>query len=110
MTPPRNRPANQLFYGDNLVVLRREIADESVDLIYLDPPFNSNATYNILFRSPTGGHADAQIAAFEDSWHWNAVAEEAFDDVRRSGHARTFDLLNAMRGFLGDNDMMPIWR
>ncbi|MBM6576742.1 restriction endonuclease [Microvirga sp. SRT01] len=106
MTPPRNRPANQLFYGDNLVVLRREIADESVDLIYLDPPFNSNATYNILFRSPTGGHADAQIAAFEDSWHWNAVAEEAFDDVRRSGHARTFDLLHAMRGFLGDNDMM----
>ncbi len=106
MTPPGNRLANQLFYGDNLVVLRRDIADESVDLIYLDPPFNSNATYNVLFKSPTGGHADAQIAAFEDSWHWNAAAEEAFDDVRRSGHARTFDLLNAMRGFLGDNDMM----
>ena len=102
----RNRPGNHLYYGDNLTVLRREIADESVDLIYLDPPFNSNANYGILFREPDGGASNAQIEAFEDTWHWNDRAEDAFDQVRRSGHLRAFDLLNAMRSFLGDNDMM----
>lgn len=101
-----NHPGNQLFYGDNLAVLRAHVADASVDLIYLDPPFNSNATYNILFKSPTRASADAQIAAFEDSWHWNDTAESAFDEVARSGNTRAFDLLNAMRAFLGDNDMM----
>lgn len=105
MTRP-NRPANHLYYGDNLDVLRREIADESVDLIYLDPPFNSNANYNILFKSPAGTGADAQIEAFQDSWHWNDSAEAAFDSVARSGHTGAFDLLNAMRGFLGENDVM----
>lgn len=102
----RNRPGNHLYYGDNLDVLRREVGDGSVDLIYLDPPFNSNANYNILFRSPTGASADAQIEAFEDTWHWNDKAEDAFDQVARSGHTRAFDLLNAMRRFLGENDMM----
>lgn len=102
----QNRPSNQLFYGDNLAVLRKEIPDESIDLVYLDPPFNSNANYNILFKSPTGGSADAQIEAFEDTWHWNDNAEDAFDSVARSGNTRAFDLLNAMRGFLGANDMM----
>ncbi len=101
-----NRPANHLYYGDNLDVLRRDIPPGSVDLIYLDPPFNSNATYNILFRSPAGTGADAQIEAFADTWHWNDRAEDAFDQVARSGHTKAFDLLNAMRGFLGDNDMM----
>jgi 16S rRNA G966 N2-methylase RsmD len=67
----RNRPSNQLFYGDNLAVLRKEISDASIDLVYLDPPFNSNANYNILFKSPAGMSSDAQIEAFEDSWHWN---------------------------------------
>lgn len=104
--PTANRPANHLYYGDNLDVLRREIGDGTVDLVYLDPPFNSNANYNILFRSPTGDNADAQIEAFEDTWHWNDRAEDAFDQVARSGHTKAFDLLNAMRGFLGDNDMM----
>ena len=102
----RNRPGNQLFYGDNLDVLRREIADGSVDLVYLDPPFNSNATYNVLFRSPTGQSPDASIEAFEDTWHWNDSAEAAFDDVRRSGHTDAFELLDAIRRFLGENDMM----
>lgn len=63
---------NRLYYGDNLDVLREHIPDESVDLIYLDPPFNSQATYNVLFRSPTGEQSKAQIEAFEDTWHWNA--------------------------------------
>jgi len=102
----RNRPENHLFYGDNLAVLRKEIADESVDLIYLDPPFNSNANYGILFKEPDGKSSNAQIEAFEDTWHWNDTAEDAFDQVQRSGSTKAFDLLNAMRGFLGDNDMM----
>ena len=97
---------NKLFYGDNLDVLREHIASDSVDLIYLDPPFNSNANYNILFKSKTGDGSDAQIEAFEDTWHWNDKAEDAFDQVARSGNTKAFDLLNAMRGFLGDNDMM----
>ncbi|MGN6376812.1 MAG: DNA methyltransferase [Sphingomonas sp.] len=102
----RNRPDNHLYYGDNLDVLRREIGDASIDLVYLDPPFNSNANYNILFKSPTGDGADAQIEAFEDTWHWNDHAEDAFDQVARSGHTRAFELLRAMRAFLGENDMM----
>jgi len=97
---------NRLFYGDNLHVLREHVPDDSVDLIYLDPPFNSNANYNILFRSPTGEQSNAQIEAFEDSWHWNDASEDAFDQVARSGNTRAFDLLNAMRAFLGHNDMM----
>ncbi|TZG26463.1 site-specific DNA-methyltransferase [Sphingomonas montanisoli] len=101
-----NRALSQLYYGDNLDVLREHVADESVDLIYLDPPFNSNANYNVLFRSPTGGQSDAQIEAFEDTWHWNDKAEDAFDRVAHSGNTKAFDLLNAMRAFLGENDMM----
>jgi DNA modification methylase len=102
---------NRLHYGDNLDVLRAHVRDESVDLIYLDPPFNSNASYNILFAPPkalrTAADAEhAQIRAFEDTWHWNDSAEEAFALVERSGNTRAFDLLNAMRGFLGENDMM----
>ena len=97
---------NKLFYGDNLDVLREHVASESVDLVYLDPPFNSNANYNILFKSKTGDGSDAQIEAFEDTWHWNNKAEDAFDQVARSGNTKAFDLLNAMRGFLGENDMM----
>jgi len=97
---------NQLFYGDNLDVLRESIASESGDLIYLDPPFNSNANYNILFKSKAGDGSDAQIEAFEDTWHWNDKAEDAFDQVIRSGNTNAAELLRAMRGFLGENDMM----
>jgi adenine specific DNA methylase Mod len=59
---------NKLFYGDNLTVLRESIPDESVDLIYLDPPFNSNASYNVLFKAPSGEQSAAQIEAFDDTW------------------------------------------
>lgn len=77
---------NHLYYGDNLKVLRESIRDESVDLVYLDPPFNSNAGYNILFKAPDGNQSSAQIEAFDDTWHWNDSAEEAFGDVMRGGN------------------------
>ncbi len=69
---------NHLYYGDNLGILRDRIADESVDLIYLDPPFNSNATYNVLFKSHDGTAAAAQIQAFDDTWHWSQQTETLF--------------------------------
>jgi adenine specific DNA methylase Mod len=97
---------NALYYGDNLDVLRESIASESVDLIYLDPPFNSNANYNVLFKSPGGVGSQAQIEAFEDTWHWSQEAESAFDQVMRSGNTNAADLLRAMRSFLRENDMM----
>jgi site-specific DNA-methyltransferase (adenine-specific) len=62
---------NRLFWGDNLAILREYLPDASVDLIYLDPPFNSNRNYNVLFRDESGTEADAQITAFEDTWHWD---------------------------------------
>jgi site-specific DNA-methyltransferase (adenine-specific) len=97
---------NALYYGDNLAVLRESIANESVDLIYLDPPFNSNASYNVLFKAPSGEGSQAQIEAFEDTWHWNEHAELAFDEVMHSGNTEAANMLNAMRSFLGGNDMM----
>ncbi len=97
---------NQLYYGDNLHVLRASVATESVDLVYLDPPFNSQANYNVLFKAPTGQQLQAQIEAFEDTWHWNDHAESAFDDVMRSGNGNVAELLRAMRSFLKENDMM----
>jgi hypothetical protein len=72
---------NQLFYGDNLQVLRDYIADESVDLIYLDPPFNSNANYNVLFAEHDGTRAAAQIETFEDTWRWDEVAARAYQET-----------------------------
>ena len=97
---------NHLYYGDNLKVLRDSIKDQSVDLIYLDPPFNSNASYNVLFKGPAGADSAAQIEAFGDTWHWNDSAEEAFCDVMRGGNAAASTMLRAIRQFLGDNDMM----
>jgi site-specific DNA-methyltransferase (adenine-specific) len=97
---------NTLYYGDNLSVLRNNIPPESVDLIYLDPPFNSQANYNVLFRSPAGARSQAQIEAFLDTWHWNDAAEQAFDEVMHSGNSDAAEMLRAMRSFLKENDMM----
>ena len=97
---------NALYYGDNLAVLRDSIASESVDLIYLDPPFNSNASYNVLFKSPDGTRSASQIEAFEDTWHWNESAELAFDEVMTGRHSDASIMLRAMRSALGENDMM----
>ena len=95
-----------LYYGDNLEILRNEVADESVDLIYLDPPFNSNASYNVLFKAPDGHESHAQMEAFEDTWHWTDAAEKAFDEVMQSGNTDAAEMLRAMRSFLKENDMM----
>ena len=98
-------PKNQLFYGDNLDVLGRHIADESVDLVYLDPPFNSNANYNVLFAERDGTQAAAQIKAFEDTWRWDEGAARAYEDVVEAG-GRVSQAMQAFRTFLGENDML----
>jgi DNA modification methylase len=72
-----------LYYGDNLDVLRRYVPDESVDLVYLDPPFNSNANYNVLFAEKSGTRAAAQIKAFEDTWQWDESAAEGDQPAAR---------------------------
>lgn len=97
---------NKLYYGDNLAVLRESVATESIDLVYLDPPFNSQATYNLLFKAPSGDRSQAQIEAFEDTWHWGQQAEDAYDQVMHSRSTDAADMLRAMRSFLGENDMM----
>lgn len=97
---------NKLYFGDNLDILREYISDESVDLIYLDPPFNSKATYNVLFEEKNGTKSAAQIKAFDDTWHWGLESEQAYRDVVTGGPRKLADLLQAMRQFLGTNDMM----
>lgn len=97
---------NLLCFGDNLNILRKHISTESVDLIYLDPPFNSNATYNVLFKEKSGEKSTAQITAFDDTWHWGLEAENAYHEVVTSGPSQLAELLQSLRTFLGQNDMM----
>ena len=97
---------NKLYFGDNLDILREHIKDESVDLIYLDPPFNSNANYNVLFKTPKGHESASQIEAFEDTWHWNEQAEREFGELVRCGNSDVSEMIQALRRFLGENDMM----
>lgn len=97
---------NKLYFGDNLDILREHIGTESVDLIYLDPPFNSNANYNVLFKTPKGHESAAQIEAFEDTWHWNEQAEREFGELVRCGNTDVSEMIQALRKFLGENDMM----
>lgn len=96
---------NALHYGDNLDVLRG-FAPESVDLVYLDPPFNSNASYNVLFKSPQGQQSQAQIEAFEDTWHWGDQAEGEYRDLLHQQNTDVAKMIVALREFLGENDMM----
>jgi DNA modification methylase len=96
---------NQLYYGDNLDVLRRYIRDESVDLVYLDPPFNSRQDYNVLFAEKDGAESSSQIHAFEDTWEWNIDAERAYEEIVEQG-GRVADAMRAFRTFLGGSDMM----
>jgi DNA modification methylase len=97
---------NTLYFGDNLNILRTQIPDESVDLIYLDPPFNSNATYNVLFGEHSGEQSAAQITAFDDTWHWGQESEQTYWDVVTRGPAKVAKLLSALRECMGNTDMM----
>ena len=76
---------NQLYYGDNLDVLRRYVKDETVDLVYLDPPFNSRQDYNVLFAEKDGSQSSSQIHAFEDTWEWNIDAERSYEHIVEQG-------------------------
>lgn len=98
---------NQLWYGDNLGILREHVPTHSVDLVYLDPPFNSNRSYNVLFKSKTGDDAMAQIEAFDDTWTWSHESEEAYRElVSGAAPIRVADALQAMRNLVGDNDVL----
>jgi adenine specific DNA methylase Mod len=95
---------NLLYYGDNLEVLRRHVRDESVDLVYLDPPFNSNANYNVLFAEH-GTRAAAQIQAFEDTWEWNEESAATYQEtVERGGEVA--NALMSFRTLIGTSDML----
>lgn len=100
---------NTLYYGDNLQVMREHLPDASVDLVYLDPPFNSRASYNVLFREKSGEDSPAQIRAFNDTWHWTMEAERTFEQeimLNPATPTAVKDMLAAFRQFLGRNDMM----
>lgn len=96
---------NLLYYGDNLDVLRRHVKDESVDLVYLDPPFNSNQDYNVLFAEQNGSRSAAQIEAFEDTWRWDQGAAAAYQEVVEAGGSVS-QAMQAFRTFLSESDMM----
>src|SRR6186997_1369494 len=96
---------NTLYYGDNLDVLRRHVKDETVDLVYLDPPFNSDATYNVLFSEQDGTRAAAQIKAFEDTWRWDEAAAQSYQETVEQG-GLVADAMRAFRTFLKDSNIL----
>ena len=100
-----SEPKNKLYYGDNLDVLRRYVPDESVDLVYLDPPFNSRQDYNVLFAEKDSSKSSSQIRAFKDTWEWNIDAERAYKETVEQG-GRVAQSLIAFRTFLGCTDML----
>jgi adenine specific DNA methylase Mod len=100
---------NVLYYGDNLEILRKYIPDNSIDLVYLDPPFNSNATYNVLYKEKTGKSSQAQMTAFEDTWHWGIEAEKTLNEIAQSfiTPSETKELMSVLSKFVGkQTDMM----
>lgn len=100
------KAGNVLYYGDNLQILREYILDESVDLVYLDPPFNSKRTYNVLFKDESGKDSEAQIAAFDDTWHWDEGAESAYHELVTQGAGAVSRMIGALRELVGTNQMM----
>jgi len=99
---------NVLYYGDNLEILRKYIPDESIDLIYLDPPFNSQASYNILYKELTGQPSQAQITAFEDTWQWGIESEVALQEIASSAITpqATKELMSVLPNFVGKKTPM----
>lgn len=98
--------SNVLYYGDNLGILKKHIPDACVDLIYLDPPFNSSRSYNVLFRDESGRDSDAQIVAFEDTWHWGHKTEELYHDLITDAPAKVSATISALMTIVGRNQMM----
>jgi site-specific DNA-methyltransferase (adenine-specific) len=105
MAPITNHDKNKLYYGDNLQVLRDYIPDQSVDLIYLDPPFNSRQDYNVLFAEKDGSRSASQITAFKDTWEWNEEAARSYEEVIEQG-GRVADAMRAFRTLVGGSDML----
>ncbi len=104
--PPHPNPApNQLYYGDNLAVLRDYVPAASVDLIYLDPPFNSRQDYNVLFAEKDGTRSSSQITAFKDTWEWNEESSLAYEQVVEAG-GRVAEAMRAFHTLLGGTDML----
>jgi len=101
-------PENTLYYGDNLDILRNReyFPDACVDLIYLDPPFNSNRSYNVLFKDESGSQSDAQIQAFDDTWHWGETAEQTLNHLILNAPARVSAAMSAMLTLIGRNQML----
>ncbi len=95
-----------LYFGDNLEILREHIKDESINLVYLDPPFNSKRAYNLLFKTPKGHDSDAQITAFDDSWHWGEQAEKEFSELLHQSNTNVSEMIQSLRRYLKENDMM----
>src|SRR5208283_1576056 len=96
---------NTLYYGDNLDILRRYVRDETIDLVYLDPPFKSNQDYNVLFAEQDGARSASQFKAFEDTWEWNQASAAMYEEVVESG-GKVSDVMQAFRRFLGTNDLL----
>jgi len=103
---PKPITENTLFYGDNLFILREHIPSESVDLIYLDPPFNSSRNYNVLFKDEHGTESESQMTAFEDTWHWNLAAEHTYTELLTEAPDHVAKMIESLRGFIGENQMM----
>lgn len=99
---------NVLYFGDNLEILRNReyFPDECVDLIYLDPPFNSKKDYNILFKENSGTESEAQIQAFTDTWHWTQAAQDTYHDIVVNGPLNVGKLIGALHDAIGHNDVM----
>jgi site-specific DNA-methyltransferase (adenine-specific) len=89
----------KLYYGDNLDVLRRKIRDETIDLCYIDPPFNSKRNYNQIYNN-VGGEDRAQAQAFTDTWTWDDHAISGFSEILANDTGRfpaqTVDLISGL--------------
>ncbi|MGI9061919.1 MAG: DNA methyltransferase [Ktedonobacteraceae bacterium] len=103
---PKPITENTLFYGDNLDILCQYIPDECVDLVYLDPPFNSSRSYNVLFKDEHGIESESQITAFEDTWHWNLETMQAYNEMLTNAPDHIGRMISSLHEFIGENQMM----
>ncbi len=103
---PKPITENTLFYGDNLTILRQYIPDECIDLVYLDPPFNSSRNYNVLFKDEHGIESESQITAFEDTWHWNMETLQTYNEMLTDAPDHVGKMISSLHEFIGENQMM----